>query len=81
MPIQDALTLIESIGVRYNQNPEQIYPIELNTDKTLPIMLLIVVDNYIPLRWKKIKGEYFSPLPLSLYKLGYFLKRILVLFI
>ena len=35
---------------RYNQNPEQIYPIELNTDKALPIMLLIVVDNYIPLR-------------------------------
>jgi len=47
---------------RYNQNPEQICPTELNTNKALLIILSIIVDNYIPLRQKKIKERYFSPL-------------------
>ena len=42
---------------RDNQNLEQIYQTELNTDKAIPIIPLIVVDNYIPLIGNKVKGR------------------------
>jgi len=47
----------------------------LNTDKALPIISSIIVDNYIPLIGKKIKRGYFLPLPYSLFKLEDFLKK------
>jgi len=47
-----------------NQNSGQIFQIELNKDKAIPIILSIIVDNYIPLRGKKIKDGYFLHLPL-----------------
>ncbi|HOQ83380.1 MAG TPA: hypothetical protein PLT80_03915, partial [Candidatus Syntrophosphaera thermopropionivorans] len=53
---------------RDNQNPEQIYQTELNTDKAIPLIPPIVVDNYIPLMGKKVKGGYFLPLPPNLRK-------------
>ena len=41
---------------RDNKNPEQIYQTELNTDKAIPLIPPIVVDNYIPLMGKKVRG-------------------------
>ncbi|HRU48288.1 MAG TPA: hypothetical protein P5331_06920, partial [Candidatus Syntrophosphaera sp.] len=38
---------------------EQIYQTELNTDKAIPLIPQIVVDNYIPLMGKKVKGDTF----------------------
>ncbi|HOL24544.1 MAG TPA: hypothetical protein PLN14_07445, partial [Candidatus Hydrothermia bacterium] len=41
---------------RDNQNPEQIYQTELNTDKAIPLIPPIVVDNYIHLIGKEGQG-------------------------
>ena len=48
---------------RNNQNPEQIFQSELNTDKPIPLIPPIIVDNYMHLIGKDIKGGYFLPLP------------------
>ncbi|MDY0218654.1 MAG: hypothetical protein RBR14_04795, partial [Candidatus Cloacimonas acidaminovorans] len=48
---------------RNNQNPEQIFQSELNTDKPIPLIPPIIVDNYMHLLGKDIKGGYFLPLP------------------
>ena len=48
---------------RNNQNPEQIFQSELNTDKPIPLIPPIIVDNYMHLLGKDIKRGYFLPLP------------------
>ena len=44
---------------RNNQNPEQIFPSELNTNKPLPVIPPILVDKYMQLFGKDIKGDTF----------------------
>ena len=48
---------------RNNQNPEQIFQSELNTNKPLPVIPPILVDKYMQLFGKDIKGGCFLPLP------------------
>ena len=46
--------------------PEKIFQSKLNTNKPIPAIPLITVDNYMHFAGKDTKGEYFLSSPLKI---------------
>lgn len=62
-PTKSGSILIEIIEVEIIKTLNKFLQSELNTDKPIPLIPPIIVDNYMHLLIKDIKGGYFLPLP------------------